>query len=80
MTHSRTLISTITQKASDSYTGDKADLTDFDHNGIAQAGFLRWQDHWLDTARKWKDELANEGLLDTAQAIDKVIGFFSRSS
>lgn len=66
MSHNKTLIGTITDKAVRSYSGPKSDL--------------RWEQHWLATARQWRDELQAEGLTDTVEALNKTIAFFERCS
>ncbi len=79
MSHSKTLIGTITDKAQASYLGPESDLLDV-HYGKRGEGFKRWEQHWLATARQWRDELQAEGLTDTVEALNKTIAFFEKCS
>jgi hypothetical protein len=77
VSHNKTLIGTITDKAVRSYLGPESDLLDVD-NGECGEGFKRWEQHWLATAQQWRDELQSEGLMETVEALNKTIAFFEK--
>jgi hypothetical protein len=70
MSHTRTLIGTITDKARASFS-NPIDTT-------AEEWVKLWEQHWLATARQWRDELQAEGLMDTVEALNKTIAFFEK--
>jgi hypothetical protein len=74
MSHTRTLIGTITDKARASWlaAGNNFNMNDGDGE------YKRWEQHWLATARQWRDELQAEGLTDTVEALNKTITFFEK--
>jgi hypothetical protein len=70
MSHTKTLIGTITDKARVSFS-NPVDIT-------AKEWVKLWEQHWLATARQWRDELQAEGLTDTVEALNKTIAFFEK--
>lgn len=74
--HNRTIISTVTDRATAS--ADASLMADARHeNGVE--GFKRWEQHWLDVGKKWSDELKAEGLIKTAETLDKHLDWFERN-
>ena len=74
MTHGKTLIGTITDKAEVSYGKPLPNkFVDYD-----DGPWIAWEKHWLATARQWRDELQAEGLTDTVEALNRTIVFFER--
>jgi hypothetical protein len=67
MTHGKTLIGTITDKA-------KASFGEINIQNDPEG----WEKHWLATARLWRDELQTEGLSETVEALNKTIAFFEK--
>jgi hypothetical protein len=67
VSHNRTLIGTINEKATESY-GKPYPYADYND----------WEQHWLATARQWRDELQAEGLSETVEALNKTIAFFEK--
>lgn len=63
----KTLIGTVTDKAAVSFA-----------DPITRENFMRWREHWLQVAREWRAELANEGLQLTVAKIDDLIRFEER--
>jgi hypothetical protein len=43
------------------------------HESINVDNFNRWAAHWLQTAMAIEEEFQQEGLYDTAEALDKII-------
>lgn len=72
MSHNKTLIGTITDKAMANWDGENPLILEHDYK--------RWEQHWLATARQWRDELQAEGLNDTVEALNKTIAFFEKCS
>jgi hypothetical protein len=72
MSHTKTLIGTITDKANASCTVPYAFRKDTD------VWHKAWEQHWLATARQWRDELQAEGLAETVEALNKTIAFFEK--
>jgi hypothetical protein len=70
MSHTKTLIGTITDKARASWTGEDSPVNEHEYK--------RWEQHWLATARQWRDELQAEGLAETVEALNRTIAFFER--
>lgn len=77
MTHNKTLIGTITEKASASYRGLASDKIDF-KDGKPGEGFKLWEAHWLAIAYEWRNELEMEGLKDTVASLDRTIAFVEK--
>ena len=71
MPHNRSLISTITDKAQESWKAIGKSLPT-----SLGPEFDIWEKHWLDTAHKWRDELQAEGLTETVNQLNKHIAFF----
>jgi len=63
MKPSRTLISTITDRAKKSFTGDFNKSEDYE----------AWVRHWFKTAEAFRDELNQEGLVSTVAKVDEII-------
>lgn len=59
----RTLLETIHEKATASFTGDPT------------KDFGAWSKHWHETAEKWRQELLSEGLTETAKSVQEHIVF-----
>jgi hypothetical protein len=55
---------TISDKAKASFTGE-----------VSMTNFQKWEDHWIKTAKAWRDELAAEGLTDTVKKLDEIIAW-----
>jgi hypothetical protein len=70
MSHAKTLIGTITDKARATWN-----IVD---KGLPSNNYKLWEQHWLATARQWRDELQAEGLTDTVEALNKTIAFFEK--
>lgn len=64
--HRKTLIEMVTTQAERSFPSDL----------LHQAGgFDLWEEHWLKTAEKIHSDLSNEGLVETAKAVQQHIDF-----
>ena len=70
MSHNKTLISEITDKAKATWI-DPVDPVAFPDKWMQL-----WEQHWIDTGKAWRDELAKEGLSSTVKGLDKVINYF----
>lgn len=66
MSHHKTLIGTITDKAKE--TCNKSITSDEDYK--------IWEQHWLATGRIWCEELRKEGLSSTVKGLEKIIFYF----
>jgi hypothetical protein len=74
LSHNKTLIGTITDKAQASYGKPLPDkFIDYD-----DGPWNDWEQHWLATARQWRDELQAEGLAETVEALNRTIAFFEK--
>lgn len=64
MKHSKTIAGTITEKAIATF-GKK----------VTKDNYLEWEQHWLLTARAWRDELKAEGLEKTTAKLNEIIEY-----
>jgi hypothetical protein len=67
MSHTKTLIGMITDKA-------RASFGEINIQNDPEG----WEQHWIATARQWRDELQAEGLTDTVEALNRTIAFFEK--
>lgn len=58
----RSLVGTITDKANASYG-----------KPVTRANYSEWRNHWINTGKLWRDELAKEGLTETVEKLDLII-------
>lgn len=75
--HNGTIIGTVSERAE-----AKADAMMLENakgkNG--PEGFRLWGQFWLDEGRLWASELRAEGLIKTAETLEKHLAWFERNS
>lgn len=74
--NNKTLLSTISDKAAASATPELLADAKFEND---KEGFKRWETHWCATGKQWASELRAEGLVHTAEAVEKHVAYFERN-